>query len=100
MKNPRSNSDQRWERLLRDARGDVGPAANVPALLHVVREAASRTPQGWTAEFFAFFGSWRVVSGCLAGTSAVALVATWQIWDTWQAVPWAQLLASSIGGAA
>ena len=54
MKTPPSDPDSRWEKLVQQARADVGPATDLPALLRAVRNApvASRGG-GWAAEFTA-----------------------------------------------
>jgi hypothetical protein len=98
MKIPPANSDSRWEKLLRAARADAGPPADVPALLRAVRQASLGARASWTAEFTALFASGRVIAGCLAGASAFVLVASWHAWDAWQTVPWAQLLDAATGG--
>jgi hypothetical protein len=98
MKTSPSDSDPNWEKLLRQARADVGPPADVPALLRAVRHAPPATRTGWAADFSALFATSRVITSCLAGASAFALVATWHVWDSWQALPWAQLLDTTVGG--
>ncbi len=98
MKIPPSNFDPQWEALLKQARADTGPAADLPALLRVVRHAPFAPHESWGAEFAALFSSGRVIPTCLAGACAFALVATWQAWDTWQEMPWAQLLDTATGG--
>lgn len=98
MKIPPSNFDSDWEKLLQRARTDVGPPADAAALLRAVRSAPGEFRGGWLAEFSALFSSGRVVSGCLAAAAAFAVVASWQVWDAWQDVPWAQMLDSATGG--
>jgi len=98
MKTPRPDSDSRWEKLLRQAQADAGPPADLTALLRAVRQAPPAAQAGWATEFTALFSSARIVSGCLAGATACALFTTWQVWDSWQALPWAQLLITAAGG--
>jgi len=99
MKTPPSNSDSRWDDLVRQARADVGPPVDLAALLRAVRQAPLEERRGWFTDFSALFSSARVISGCLAGAGAFALVATWQVWDSWQVLPWIQLLDVATGGA-
>lgn len=102
MKTPRPESDLRWEKLLQQARADVGPPADLNALLRVVRAAPSPASveerAGWAAEFFALVNAARLVPLCLGGTAAIASVVTWQVWEWWEALPWAQLLMDATGG--
>ncbi len=102
MKTPRSDSDLRWEKLLQQARAEVGPPADLDALLRVVRAAPSPAPveegAGWAAEFFALVGAARIVPLCLGGTAVVASFATWQVREWWEALPWAQLILDTTGG--
>ena len=97
--NTSPDPDSRWENLLRQAKADVGPSTDVAALLRAVRLEPMAQPRGWAEDFAALFASTRVIPGCLAGASAFALVATWQVWDSWQALPWVQLLDAAAGGA-
>jgi hypothetical protein len=99
MKTPPSDSDPHWEKLLRQARMDIAPPVDMPALLHAVRTASLAHPEDWASEFSALFSSGRFIPGCLAGAAAFALIATWQAWDSWQTMPWVQLLDVTIGGA-
>ena len=87
----------RWEKLIAQARADVGPPVDLPALLRAVRETSPPDHNGWAAEF-ATLATGRAISGCLAGTCAFAALASWQAWETWQALPWAQWLATTTGG--
>lgn len=98
MNTPPSNSDSHWEKLLRQARSDVGPPADVAALLRVVRQAPAGAPESWFADFSALFSSSRAIGSCLAAASAFALVATYHVWDTLQVLPWVQLLDTVTGG--
>ncbi len=98
MKNPRSNSDSHWEKLIREARADVGPPANSAALLRVIRQAPLVSRESWFDEFSALFSTGKVMTVCLAGSSMIAMVTAWQVWDVWEALPWAQLLANATGG--
>ncbi len=98
MKTPPSNFDSRWENLVRQAQADAGPAPDLPALLRAVRQAPVVSREGWAAEFTALFASARVVPACLAASCALACFASWQAWDSWQALPWAQLLTTATGG--
>jgi hypothetical protein len=88
----------RWEKLVAQARADVGPSVDIPALLRAVRESSPLDRSGWVAEFAALFATGRAISGCLAGACAFAAFASWQAWETWQALPWAQWLATTTGG--
>lgn len=97
MKTP--DPDARWETLLRQARADAGPPADLPALLRAVRSARLPARAGWIADFSALFATRRAIPACLAAAGAFALFSSWQIWDLWQALPWAQLLAVTTGGA-
>jgi hypothetical protein len=99
MKTPPSDSDQRWETLLKQARSDVGPPTDVPALLRVLHQPAVVARENWTTELAALFPTGRIFSGCLAGAAAFALIATWQVWDSWQDLPWVQLIDVTTGGA-
>jgi hypothetical protein len=99
MKTPPQNSDFRWENLLRQARADVGPPADLAALLRAVGQAPIAPRENWLAEFSALFSSGRFIPSCLAAAAAFAVVATWQVWDSWQTLPWVQLLDLSSGGA-
>jgi hypothetical protein len=100
MNTPTENSDSRWENLLRQARADVAPPVNVSALQRVVRDTAISPVEneGWAAEISALFPSTGMIPGCLAAALALAAVATWHAWDSWQALPWMQLLDASTGG--
>lgn len=99
MKRPSGDSDARWENLLRQAQRDTAPSVDVPALLRAVRTAAAEPRRGWTGDFLVLFASRRVALGCLAGAAAFALLASWQAWTVWAVMPWAQLLATTTGGA-
>ena len=99
MKTPSPNPESRWENLLNQARNDVGPATDVPALLRAVRQAPLAARESWAVEFSALFSSGRFIPGCFAGAAAFALIATWHIWDSLQALPWVQLLDTATGGA-
>jgi hypothetical protein len=99
MKKPRSDSDPRWEELLRQACADAGPPASLPALLRVVREAPLTSRAEWAAEFAAFFVSGRAVSACLVGAGVFASLTTWEVWDCWRTLAWAQLIVATTGGA-
>lgn len=101
MNTPTDDSDPRWENLLRQARADVGPPVDVSALQRVVREATIISPTStgdWTAEISALFPSARMIPGCLAAALALAAIATWHAWDSWQTLPWMQLLDPGSGG--
>ncbi len=99
MKNSPPDPDARWEKLLNRARGDFGPTANLAASLRAIQQVQVATaPKGWAAEFSRLFSSGPVIPACLAGAAAFALIATWQAWDSWQTLPWVQLLDSAVGG--
>jgi hypothetical protein len=95
---PSPESAARWKKLLAQARADAPPPVDVAALRRVVREAAVAPRAGWADEFFALFSARPVFSACLAGAGALALVATWQMWDLWQALPWAAWAMETGGG--
>ena len=100
MKPPRSHSESDWAERLRLARTDAPPSVDLPSLLRAVRQAApAKEPSDWTEEFTALFASRRVVFTCSAAACALALFTSWEAWEFWQAMPWAQLLAASTGGA-
>lgn len=86
-------TDERWEKLLQQARADVPPPVDEAALLRTVRAAVEETRRraGWAAEFYAVFGSAGVVRACLGGASVLGAVTAWQVWSLWQTLPWAQL---------
>lgn len=99
MKKSPFNPDSHWEKLLNAAQADVGPAADVPALLRAVRHAPVAARESWATEFSALFSSGRFIPGCLAGAAGFALIATWHVWDSLETVPWVQLLDTVTGGA-
>ena len=91
--------------MLQQARADVGPPADLDALLRVVRAAPApvvpapaEESGSWAEEFFALVGAARIVPLCLGGTAAIASFATWQVWEWWEALPWAQLVMDTTGG--
>jgi hypothetical protein len=98
MKKPSSDSDPHWESLLLQARTDIAPPVDMPALLRAVRTAPLAQREDWASEFSALFSSGRFIPACLTGAAAFALIATWQVWDSWQALPWVQLLDVTTGG--
>jgi len=98
MKIPPSNFDPQWENLLKQARADVGPTVDTQALLRAVRLEPLAPRESWIAEFSALFSSGRVIPTCLAGACAFALIASWEAWNAWQEMPWAQLLDTATGG--
>lgn len=98
MKPTHSPSEDRWQDLVQRARSDAPPPVDTSALLRAVRAAADEPQAGWLAEFALLFGRRGAMAGCLAGAAAFALVATWQAWDLWQALPWAQMVATTTGG--
>ena len=53
--------------------------------------AAESRRDGWAAEFYAVFGSVRVVRACLGGAGIFGALTLWQVWSVWQTLPWAQL---------
>jgi len=99
MKNSPPDPDARWENLLNRARGDVGPTADLATSLRAIQPVQVVTMRsGWAADFSHLFSSGPVIPACLAGAAAFALIATWQVWDSWQTLPWVQLLDSAVGG--
>jgi hypothetical protein len=87
-----------WQKLVARAREDASPPIDRAALHRAVREFAPQTADGGAADFLAGMATRRVLSGCLAGAGACAVLASWQAWETWQALPWAQWLATTTGG--
>jgi hypothetical protein len=98
MKKTHTDAERRWQASLELARADMAPPVDVNALLRVVRQAPLETPAGVLAEFSRLFASRRIVSACLASAAALALLASWEAWTTWESLPWAQLLVSATGG--
>lgn len=97
---PASSGDERWNDLVRRAREDAPPASDTAALLRTLRAAEIEPPRsGWFGEFATLFAGGRAVAACLASAAAFALFAGWQAWTLWQALPWAQLIAVTTGGA-
>lgn len=99
MNTPESDSDQRWDDLVRRARADVSPPGNVAAALRAVRDAAGQPRPGWFGDFSALFATARAIPACFALAAVVTLSAAWQAWSLWEAIPWAQMVASTTGGA-
>ena len=99
MKTPGSKSNEAWDALVRQARADTAPSVDVPAVLRAVRAADVPSDAGWLSEFTGLFTIGRVVPACLLGAIALAGATSWEAWNIWQALPWAQLLAVSTGGA-
>lgn len=89
---PLPDPDERWQALLRQAQADQAPPVHLPSLFHAIRAASTTEPQGWSAEFLAVFGSSRITRACLGTALLVAGVATWQVWELWQTLPWAELV--------
>jgi hypothetical protein len=99
MKNSPPDPHSRWENLLNQARGDIGPTADLAASLRAIQQVqVATTPPGWVSEFSHLFSSGPIIPACLTGAAAFALIATWQVWDSWQTLPWVQLLDSAVGG--
>lgn len=98
MKKPPSDSELRWEKLLRLARADAGPPTRVSLLLWAVQETPLAPRDEWIAEFAVFFGSARVVSACIAGAGVFASLTTWEVWDCCQTLAWAQFIVATAGG--
>ena len=94
----RPDPDSRWEKLVARARDDAPPPVDLAALRQAVRAATFAPHAGWAEEFLGLFSARPVFSACLAGAAAFALVATWQVWDLWQALPWAEWLMETGGG--
>ncbi|MBI5382613.1 MAG: hypothetical protein HZA31_11990 [Opitutae bacterium] len=97
MKTP-PDPESAWTRLLAQARADTPPPLDQAALLRAVRSEPLPTSATWSDDFLGLFAPQRVLPACLAGTGALALFASWEIWSVWQALPWAQLLVTT-GGA-
>ena len=101
MNTPPDPGDSRWNDLLARARKDQPAPVDLAALQRGVNLEARRLATArrtvapdWTA--LLPFRS--LVSSCLAGTCAFTLIASWQVWQWWQVLPWAQLLVASSGG--
>ncbi len=93
--------DSRWEDLLDRARKDRPAPVDLAALQRQVRHEARRLATARRAvalDWTALLPFRSVVSSCLAGTCAFTLIASWQVWQWWQVLPWAQLLVASSGG--
>lgn len=88
-----------WLKRVEAARADRGPAPDMEGLLRAVRAAADEPRTGWAAEIRAVFAHDRLGRICLIGATAFIAVASWQVWSFDQALPWAQLLVDSAGGA-
>jgi hypothetical protein len=98
MNTPHHDSETPWEKRLRQARADAGPPVDVAALLRTVRGAPLDLRVSWLDELSGLFGSPRFIPACLAAAAGCASVATWQLWEAWQMLSWAQLLAPVTGG--
>jgi hypothetical protein len=97
MKSPMSDSE--WEELVRRARADAGPAANVSAVLAAVRSTEPESRAGWLMDFAGFFNARLVFPTCVSAACALAIVATWQASDFSKTLPWAEWVVSDAGGA-
>lgn len=100
MKTPGSDSEQRWEKLVQQARADAGPPANLEAVVRAVHSAQWGPPEGWGADLHALLAASRIIPFCLAGIAASGAFALWEVWDWWDTLPWAQFLAATAGGGA
>ena len=98
MKTPRSDDNERWEQLVQQARADTPPPVNLSALLCVVNAAAASSPLTWIDEFLSTFAFGRAVSVCVGGIGTLLLFTSWQVWDCWHSLAWAQLLVPPPGG--
>ncbi len=87
----------RWNALVSRARADAPPPLDLSATLRAVRAAAPDST-GWLADFTALFATRSAVRTCLLATAAFAVVATWQMWNFWETLPWIQLIAPTSGG--
>lgn len=100
MNTPQPDPDQRWDALLQRARGDTTPPTNTDRVLRSVRQAGVEPAStGWFAEFATLFSVQRAIPACLAMALVISATAAWQVWDLWQALPWAELIGSTTGGA-
>lgn len=99
MNTPRSNSEDRWNGLVRRARRDAAPPVDTAALLAAVRRAAAEPRPGWLGDFTALFAARRPLAACLASAAALAVLAGWQASVFWHDMAWAQMVNAAIGGA-
>jgi hypothetical protein len=99
MKDNPNSRDAQWENLLRQARTDTTPPTDVPALLHAVRMVRPTKQESWLADFSGHFALGRMIPTCVGGAAALMLFSSWQLWDAWQTLPWAQLYTITTGGA-
>lgn len=87
-----------WDDLVRRARADAPPPLDTVALLRAVHQAAPEPQPDWFAAFAEFFGSRRALATCATLAAGFALVATWEAFDVWQTLSWAECLALGAGG--
>jgi hypothetical protein len=99
MKTTRPDSTSPWEALLKKAQADKAPSTDLQALLRAVSTEPRASESGWWSAFLALFPVPRFLSAGLVGAACLALFSLWQALDLWQTLPWAQLLATSVGGA-
>lgn len=96
--NPASpDFEQRWAKRVEQARADHVPPVNVDALLAAVRSAPIRQ-RTWAFEFSLVAGSRRLIAACLLGAVTFTGLTSWELWDLWQTVPWAQMVGDATGG--
>lgn len=99
MKENQTSRDAQWENLLRQAQADATPPTDVPALLHAVRIARLPKQDNWIVDFTSHFAVGRMIPTCMGGAAALMLFSSWQLWDAWQTLPWAELYTVTTGGA-
>lgn len=87
----------RWNDLIQRARTDAPPPIDLSATLRAVRAAASQPPS-WLEDFAALFATRSALRICLLGAAAFATLATWQVWNFSEALPWVQLISPTVGG--
>lgn len=82
-----------WNDLVQRARRDMPAPVDLPALLRVVRAAAtSPLPvPTFLGEFAALFATRQAMALCAAASFACVALAGWQTWSAWQELgPWAE----------
>lgn len=84
--------------MLKKARADLPPPGDLQAVLRTVAAQPVPPAPGWWDAFLALFPVPRFVPACVFGAACCALFSLWEAMDLWQALPWAQLLATASGG--